>query len=89
MPEATQERFDDIAPGRWLLDSVPWTAAEHRIGASSAGKERAAILSVPATTACLIVERRTWRAALPVTHVRLTYPGDSHQLVARFTPAQT
>ena len=89
VPEATQERFDDIAPGRWLLDSVPWTAAEHRIGASSAGKERAAILSVPATTACLIVERRTWRAALPVTHVRLTYPGDSHQLVARFTPAQT
>ena len=86
MPEAAQERFDDIAPGRWLLDSVPWTAAEHRIGASSAGKERAALLSVATTTACLIVERRTWRAAVTVTHVRLTYPGDSHQLVARFTP---
>lgn len=89
VPEAAHERFHDIAPGRWLLDSVPWTAAEHRIGASSAGREVAASLSVPVNTACLIVERRTWRAALPVTHVRLTYPGDSHQLVARFTPTQT
>jgi len=87
VPEAAQARFHDVAPGRWLLDTVPWTAAEHRIGASSSGKERAALLSVPAATACLIVERRTWRAALPVTHVRLTYPGESHQLVARFTPA--
>lgn len=25
VPEAAQERFDDIAPGRWLLDSVPCT----------------------------------------------------------------
>ncbi|KAF0097169.1 MAG: histidine utilization repressor protein [Rhodospirillaceae bacterium] len=89
VPQAVHECFDDVAPGRWLLDSVPWTAAEHRIGASSAGKERATLLSVPANTACLIVERRTWRAALPVTHVRLTYPGDSHQLVAHFTPTQT
>lgn len=86
VPEAAHEPFRDAAPGRWLLDSVPWTAAQHRIGASSAGKEVAASLSVPLNTACLIVERRTWRAALPVTHVRLTYPGDSHQLVAHFTP---
>lgn len=86
VPEAADESFHDVAPGRWLLDSVPWTAAEHRISASNAAKAVAASLSVPAGTACLIVERRTWRAALPVTHVRLTYPGDSHQLVARFTP---
>jgi GntR family histidine utilization transcriptional repressor len=86
VPEAAHENFRDVAPGRWLLDSVPWTAAEHRIGASSADGQVASSLSVPSGTACLIVERRTWRAALPVTHVRLTYPGDSHQLVAHFTP---
>ena len=89
VPEAAHERFHDIAPGRWLLDSVPWTAAEHRISASNASGATAAALSVRSGTACLIVERRTWRAALPVTQVRLTYPGDSHQLVARFTPTQT
>ncbi len=86
VPQAADENFQDVPPGRWLLDSVPWTAAEHRISASNAAGATAASLSVRAGTACLIVERRTWRAALPVTHVRLTYPGDSHQLVARFTP---
>ena len=86
VPEAATQSFHDVAPGRWLLDSVPWTAAEHRIGARGAGKDVAASLSVPENTACLIVERRTWRADLPVTHVCLTYPGDSHQLVAHFTP---
>jgi GntR family histidine utilization transcriptional repressor len=86
VPEAAHETFRDVAPGRWLLDSVPWTAAEHRIGASNASRGAGAALEVKPGTACLVVERRTWRAALPVTHVRLTYPGDSHQLVARFTP---
>jgi len=86
VPQAADVGFQDVPPGRWLLDSVPWTAAEHRISASSASGSTATSLSVRTGTACLIVERRTWRAALPVTHVRLTYPGDSHQLVARFTP---
>lgn len=86
VPQAAEESFLDVPPGRWLLDSVPWTAAEHRISASNASGSTATSLSVRAGTACLIVERRTWRAALAVTHVRLTYPGDSHQLVARFTP---
>ena len=86
VPEAAHQDFRGISPGRWLLDSVPWTAAEHRIGASNAAKPAASALGVKPGMACLVVERRTWRAALPVTHVRLTYPGDSHQLVARFTP---
>lgn len=84
--EAAQQDFRETSPGRWLLDSVPWTAAEHRIGASNASRAAASALAVKPGTACLVVERRTWRATLPVTHVRLTYPGDSHQLIAHFTP---
>ncbi len=37
--------------------------------------------------ACLVIERRTWSADNPITHVRLIYPGDSHRLVARFAPS--
>ncbi len=59
VPEAAGENFQDVAPGRWLLDSVPWTAAEHQISASNAARIVAASLSVPTGTACLIVERRT------------------------------
>jgi len=86
VPEAARQDFSEVSPGRWLLDCVPWTAAEHRISASNASKAAASILAVSPGTACLVVERRTWRATLPVTHVRLTYPGESHRLVARFTP---
>jgi GntR family histidine utilization transcriptional repressor len=36
-----------------------------------------------------VVERRTWSADHPVTHVRFTYAAGSHALVARFTPSQS
>ncbi len=66
------------------------SAAEHRITAISASSEVAARLDIDKSAACLAVERRTWSGAGPVTHVKFTYPGDRHALVARFTPpAQT
>lgn len=87
VPEAAEAEFADIAPGAWLLNQVPWSTAEHMIHAISADVEEAAVLDVPRNSACLVVERRTWSSVGPVTHVRLTYPGDRHRLVARFTPA--
>ncbi|WP_420962988.1 histidine utilization repressor [Brucella sp. IR073] len=87
VPEAASEEFNRIAPGPWLVDRVPWSTAEHKIHAVSASHRVAAILDIPKHTACLVVERRTWSGAGPVTHVRFTYPGDRHALVARFTPA--
>ena len=50
--------------------------------------EIAAALDIADGAPCLVIERRTWSADQPVTHVRLTYAGDSHALVARFTPSQ-
>ena len=67
---------------------MPWSAAEHIIRATAAGPETAAALGIPEGSACLVVERRTWSADQPVTHVRLTYAGDGHALVARFAPPQ-
>ncbi|WP_454849472.1 histidine utilization repressor [Rhizobium binxianense] len=87
VPEAAEADFAAVAPGPWLLNQVPWSTAEHRIHAVSAGAEAAVALDIPKNAACLVVERRTWSSAGPVTHVRFTYPGDRHALVARFTPA--
>ncbi|KQV65105.1 histidine utilization repressor [Rhizobium sp. Root1220] len=87
VPEAGNADFSDIAPGAWLINQIPWSTAEHRIHAVSAGTGEAAALDIARNTACLIVERRTWSNVGPVTHVRFTYPGDRHALVARFTPA--
>ncbi len=84
--DAGKEPFERSAPGPWLLARIPWSAAEHRIGAATAAGPAASLLALPAGSACLTVERRTWSDGGPVTHVRLTYPGDRHRLVARFAP---
>ncbi len=87
VPQAREEPFTGISPGSWLLGHVPWTEAEHQIEAVGADSEVAALLGVAAGTACLCIERRTWRGASGVTWVRLTYPGDRRRLVGRFRTA--
>ena len=87
VPEAADEPFAEIAPGPWLLGRVPWSAAEHVISALAADATVAEALGLPAGAPCLVIERRTWSEDKPLTHVRLIYPGDSHRLVARFTPS--
>jgi GntR family histidine utilization transcriptional repressor len=88
VPDAAEEKFDRIAPGPWLLQQVPWSSAEHRIMAIEADDDVAAALDIAPGSACLVVERRTSMNGVYVTHVRLTYLGSSHELVARFTPSQ-
>ncbi|MDE1156672.1 MAG: histidine utilization repressor [Neorhizobium sp.] len=89
VPEAEDEDFTDLPPGPWLIDHVPWSAGEHRIAARAADEKAAAHLCLPVGTPVMVVERQTWRFEQSVTHVRLTYPGESHTLTARFTPSQT
>jgi GntR family transcriptional regulator, histidine utilization repressor len=88
VPEAIEERFAEAAPGAWLVSRVPWSAAEHKIRAIGADAAIANALEIETGTACLTIERRTWRAERSVTFVRLTYPGYEHELVARFTPSR-
>jgi GntR family histidine utilization transcriptional repressor len=87
-PEAAEEEFVEAAPGSWLLARAPWTRAEHRIRARSADVRRATLLNIAAGAACLTIERRTWSGDAAITYVRLTYPGEAHELVARFSPLQ-
>lgn len=86
VPDAQQETFDATPSGSWLLERIPWTDAEHSIRAEAASPAVASKLEVPKGAACLVVERRTWHAGTPITHVRLVYPGERHRLVARFRP---
>ena len=87
VPGAADEEFSEDAPGAWLVHHVPWTSAEHRIRAAAADADTAPRLKVKRGTACLVIERRTWRGGKPVTFVRLIYPGEGHELVARFSPS--
>jgi len=87
VPDAAREDFFAVAPGPWLVSRVPWSRAEHVIGASAADGETAALLRLPAGTACLWMERRTWSAGVPITWVRFVYPGDAHRIIGRFQPS--
>ncbi len=86
VPEASAENFRDTAPGAWLIGHVPWSRATHTIGATGASAGAALALHITHGAPCLIIERRTWTSEQPVTHVRLTYPGNAHSLVAHFAP---
>jgi GntR family histidine utilization transcriptional repressor len=85
-PGILDARLDRIAPGRWLLDHVPWTEAEHVIRAVEASSETARRLKIRPGAACLCVERRTWRGPEPITYARLTSPAGAQVLVGRFRP---
>jgi GntR family transcriptional regulator, histidine utilization repressor len=87
-PEAEGEKFEELSPGAWLVKRTPWTAAENRIRATAADRSAAFALMILLNAPCLVIERRTWRVEEPVTYVKLTYPGDAHELVARFAPPQ-
>lgn len=87
VPEAAEADFLDIAPGPWLSSQIPWTAAQHRIQAVPVSRKEHKLLKLSAKDACLVIERRTWNTQGPVTHVRMTYPGNRHIVTADFRPA--
>ncbi len=84
-PEAEAVDFSAASPGGWLLGHVPWTEAEHRISAVNAGRS-ARLLGLDPDAACLVLERLTWRGEARITHVRMTFPGEAYDLIARFSP---
>lgn len=86
VPEAATVDFARTAPGSWLLGHVPWTEAEHRISAANVTRATSVLLGIEPTAACLVLERQTWRGEDRITHVRLTFPGEAYDLVARFSP---
>lgn len=87
VPQVAKETFEYMPPGTWLLHSVPWSLAEHRIRASEADAEIAAALKIRPKSAVLTIERKTRAAeSAAITFVRLTYPGELHELVASFAP---
>jgi GntR family histidine utilization transcriptional repressor len=86
VPDVRTETFEDVPPGTWLLNRVPWTDAEHVIGAVNADTKLHKRLQVETGAACLVLERRTWQAGAFITEARIAYPGDRHRLVGRFSP---
>lgn len=86
VPNIRQEDFSTTAPGSWLLEHVPWTRAQHRITAINVDELQAGLLQVDVGTACLVIERQTWRGEQCITYVKQMFLGDSYDLIAHFGP---
>lgn len=86
-PRITRQPLENTSPGQWLLANVPWTEAKHAISARGATSLVAHHLALDVGAACLVVERRTWNATMPVTWARFWYPGDDHSVEGRFRPS--
>lgn len=86
VPEARRADFSRQSPGQWLLQTIPWTQAHHRISAVGASARISGHLCISRRAPCLRLERWTWRAGQPVTFVSQTFRGDRFDLMASFTP---
>ena len=82
-PAAARERFEDTAPGAWLLTHVPWTEAEHAITALAADSQTAKRLGISTGSALLSLERKTWASGACVTSARFLYPAGAQRFTAR------
>jgi GntR family transcriptional regulator, histidine utilization repressor len=86
VPDALSQDFASIVPGQWLLHTIPWSTASHKIRAVNIIGQDAKALELPVGAACLEILRKTEIHHHWVTRVRLVYPGEAHQLVANFEP---
>lgn len=80
VPSARDQAFDTEAPGRWLVDTVPWSDAAHTLTADAASAEAAEVLGLQAGEPVLVIERRTWNEAGTVTFARFIHPGHSYRI---------
>ncbi len=87
VPEADHVDFSLIAPGRWLIEYVPWSDAENKVTAINADADIALRLAISTGDSCVVVERDTWTNGNHVTHVRQFIRGDCYQLSSRFKPS--
>ncbi|KAJ8137178.1 hypothetical protein OY671_009609, partial [Metschnikowia pulcherrima] len=86
VPAAAEADFSRTPPGTWSSAHVPWTEAEHRIGARAADARAAESSNIAKGAPCSMSERRTWRGDAHVTWVRQSFAADAFDRGARFTP---
>ncbi|PVB59839.1 UTRA domain-containing protein [Labrenzia sp. 011] len=75
-PEARDLAFDRISANEWLVHNAPYTHGDLSFFAVNAGDNLSRQLDAAEGTALFAMERITWSADLPITHVRLIFaPG--------------
>ncbi len=83
VPHAADQSFRTDGPNDWLVATVPFTRAEHRLSAAAATPTEARLLEIAPGAPVFVIARTTWKGAAAVTRVNLTHPGAAFRLTAR------
>lgn len=83
VPEAEHAQFDKINPNEWLVQSSPYSEAEHFFSAQNANRKQAETLNVAENHALFVIERRTQLGGKAITYARLLHPGANYRMRAK------
>jgi len=84
VPAFLEQDFTRVPPSEYLVRNVPFDQIEHVVDAVLPTAEQADRLAMAATDPCLLLTRRTWTRAVPVTMVRCLHPASRYRLGSRF-----
>ena len=85
-PAYLQADFTRTTPTHWLFQHTHLWRAQYSIEAARATPLEARLLALPAEAPCLVVVRRTFTRAAPITIARLVHPGGRYSLNGEFQP---
>lgn len=78
--------FQKVTPSAYMSLIAPLQEAEHVVRAKMPGSRIRRLLTMRANEPCLVVTRRTWVNASPVSFARLIHPGNRFELAGRYRP---
>lgn len=78
--------FQSVTPSAYLSMISPLQEAEHVVRAKVPSSRIGRLLTMKENEPCLVVTRRTWVNARPVSFARLYHPGNRFELAGRFRP---
>jgi len=78
--------FQSVTPSAYLSMISPLQEAEHVVRAKMPSSRIRRLLTMKADEPCLLVIRRTWVDARPVSFARLYHPGNRFELAGRYRP---
>ena len=85
-PRYLDADFTRTTPTRELFDTTALWRAQYSIEAARPTAQEAQLLGVADDTACLVLVRRTFTRAAPITIARLVHPGTRYALHGEFAP---
>ena len=85
-PDYLAQDFTRTTPTHYLFQATALWRAQYSIEAARPTKQEARLLGIDANEPCLIVVRRTFSRAAPITIGRLVHPGARYGLHGEFTP---